>query len=58
MIAFGIAVVAQRVKVECCYIMAGILNLKKWVVITSRSGWLLELLTELIIIAGDKSSRD
>ena len=27
--------------------MADMLNLKKWVVITSRSGWLLELLTEL-----------
>ena len=37
MIAFDIAVLAQ--------------NLKKWVVlvvITNRSGWLLELLTELI----------
>ena len=48
-IAFDIAVVAQKVKVQC-YIMADMLNLKKWVGcwwITSRSGWLLELLTEL-----------
>ena len=45
-IAFDIAVVAQKVKVQCCYIMAGMLNLnKRWV--TNRSGWLLELLTEL-----------
>ena len=49
-IAFDIAVVAQKVKVQCCHIMADMLNLKKWVVlvvITNRSGWLLELLTEL-----------
>ena len=51
-IAFDIAVVAQKVKVQC-YIMADMLNLKKWVVggwcwISSRSGWLIELLTELI----------
>ena len=46
MIAFDGAVVAQKVKVQC-YIMADMLNLKKWVVITSRSGLLLELLTEL-----------
>ena len=52
MIAFDIAVVAQKVKVQCCYVMADMLNLKKkkwaccWV--SSRSGWLLELLTELI----------
>jgi len=47
-IAFDIALVALKVKVQCCYIMADMLNLKKvgwW--ITSRSGWLLELLTEL-----------
>ena len=31
MIAFDIAVVAQKVKVQCCYIMADMLNLKKWV---------------------------
>ena len=30
-IAFDIAVVAQKVKVQCCYIMADMLNLKKWV---------------------------
>ena len=30
MIAFHIAVVAQKVKVKCCYIMADMLNLKKW----------------------------
>ena len=31
-IAFDIAVVAQKVKVQCCYIMADKLNLKKgWV---------------------------
>ena len=50
-IAFYIAVVAQKVKVQCCFIMADMLNLEKWVVlvvITNRSGWLLELLTELI----------
>ena len=29
-IAFDIAVVAQKVKVQCCYIMAEMLNLKKW----------------------------
>ena len=45
MIALDIAVVAQKVKVQC-YIMADMLNLKKrWV--TNRSKWLLELLTEL-----------
>ena len=43
----NIAVVAQKVKVvneDRC-------DLKKWVVvvITDRSGWLLELLTELLI---------
>ena len=51
MIAFDIAIVAQKVKVQCCYIMADMLNLKKWVGcwwIISRWGWLLELLTELI----------
>ena len=55
MIAFDIAIVAQKVKVQCCYVMADMLNLKKWVGwggvvvwISSRSGWLLELLTELI----------
>ena len=50
MIAFDIAVVAQKVKVQCCYIMADMLNLKKvgwWCWVSSRSGWLLELLTEL-----------
>ena len=31
MIAFDIAVVAQKVKVQCCYIMADMLTLKKWV---------------------------
>ena len=46
-IAFDIAVVAQKVKVQCCYIMADMLNLKKWGWVTNRSGWLLELLTEL-----------
>ena len=51
-IAFDIAVVAQKVKVQCCYKMAEMLNLKKWVGwwwwwISRRSGWLLELLTEL-----------
>ena len=30
MIAFDISVVAQKVKVQCCYIMAVMLNLKKW----------------------------
>merc|ERR1711978_620679 len=34
-------------KVQCCYIMADMLNLKKWGWVTNRSGWLLELLTEL-----------
>ena len=29
-IAFDISVVAQKVKVQCCYIMAVKLNLKKW----------------------------
>ena len=29
-IASDIAVVAQKVKVQCCYIMADMLNLKKW----------------------------
>ena len=47
MIAFDIAVVAQKVKVQCCYIMADMLNLKKWGWVTNRSGWLLELMTEL-----------
>merc|ERR1711994_830658 len=48
-IAFDIAVVAQKVKVQCCYIMAKMLNLKKWggCWVSNRSGWLLELLTEL-----------
>ena len=32
MIAFDIAVVAQKVKVQC-YIMADMLNLKKWVLL-------------------------
>ena len=30
-IAFDKALVAQKVKVQFCYIMADILNLKKWV---------------------------
>ena len=51
-IAFDIAVVAQKVRVQFCYIMADMLNPKKWVVvvvvITYRSVWLLELLTEPI----------
>ena len=49
MIAFDIAVVAQKVKVQCCYIMAEMLNLKKWggCWVSNRLGWLLELLTEL-----------
>ena len=49
MIAFDKAVVAQKVKVQCCYIMADMLNLKKWGCcwVSSRLGWLLELLTEL-----------
>ena len=42
---------AQKVKVQC-YKIADMLNLKKWVGwggwVSSRSGWLLELLTELI----------
>ena len=46
-IAFDLAVVAQKVKLQCCYIMAIMLNLKKWGWVTNRSGWLLELLTEL-----------
>ena len=50
MIAFDIAVVAQKVKVQC-YIMADMLNLKIGCWISSRSGWLLELLTEPIMIA-------
>ena len=29
-IACDIAVVAQKVKAQCCYIMADLLNLKKW----------------------------
>ena len=29
-IAFDLAVVAKKVKVQCCYIMADMLNLKKW----------------------------
>ena len=29
-IAFHIAVVAQKVKNQCCYIVADMLNLKKW----------------------------
>ena len=29
-IAFDIAVLAQKVKVQCCYTMADMLNLKKW----------------------------
>ena len=29
-IAFDIALVAQKVKVQCCNIMADMLNLKKW----------------------------
>ena len=47
-IAFDIAVVAQKVKVQCCYIMAEMLNLKKWrgCWVSNRSGWQLELLTE------------
>ena len=45
-IAFDIAVGAQKVKVQCCCIMADMLNLKKWGRVSSRSGWLLELLTE------------
>ena len=51
MIAFDIAVLAQKVKVQCCYIMAEMLNLKKWggCWVSNRSGWLLELLTELIM---------
>ena len=32
--AFDIAVMAQKVKVQCCYIMADMLNLKKKV-----GGW-------------------
>ena len=50
-IAFDIAVVAQKVKVQYCYIMAEMLNLKKWggCWVSNRSGWLLELLTELIM---------
>ena len=48
-IALDIAVVAQKVKVQCYYIMADMLNLKKWGggCITNRSVWLLELVTEL-----------
>ena len=29
-IAFHIAVVAQKLKIQCCYLMADMLNLKKW----------------------------
>ena len=39
MIAFDIAVVAQKVKVQCCYIMADMLNLKKWGAGGSVVGW-------------------
>ena len=49
-IAFDIAVVAQNVRVRCRYIMADMLNLKKWGCccwVSSRSGWLSELVTEL-----------
>ena len=62
-IAFDIAVVAQKVKVQCCYVMADMLNLKRWGCcwVSSRSGWLLELLTELtnikmimILVAGSQ----
>ena len=28
--AFDIAVSAQKVKFQCCYLMADMLNLKKW----------------------------
>ena len=56
-IAFDIAIVAKKVKVQC-YIMADMLNLKKWVlVITNRSGWLLELLTELTKMNKDKDRK-
>ena len=50
-IAFNIAVLAQKVKVSVIHIMADMLDLKKvggggwW--ISTRSGWLLELLTKL-----------
>ena len=44
--ALDIAVVAQKVKAQCCYIMADMLNLKKWGWVINRSGWLLELLTK------------
>ena len=36
-IALDIAVMAQKVKVQCCYIMADMLNLKKWVVVGGGS---------------------
>ena len=32
MIAIDKAVLAQKVKVQCCYKMADMLNLKKWLV--------------------------
>ena len=34
-IAFDIAVVAQKVKDQCCYMMADMLNLKKWGAVTA-----------------------
>ena len=37
MIAFDIAVLAQKVKVLCCYIMAEMLNLKKSEVAAAES---------------------
>ena len=36
-IVFDKAVVAQKVKVQCCYIVADMLNLKKWVVVGGGS---------------------
>ena len=48
-IAFDIAVVAQKMKVQLLYNGRHAKSEKKWVGgwVSSRSGWLLELLTKL-----------
>ena len=48
MIAFDIAVVAQKVKVQLLYNGRHAKSEKVGGWISNRSGWLLELLTELI----------
>ena len=61
MIAFDIAVVAQKVKVQLLYNGRHAKSEKVGGVgwwITSRSGWLLELLTELIKMIKDKERRN